>query len=70
MDESVKAVMRLAEELRAQLGEPMQGYDGKTTEEQARAAFRAKFGREPARCTRKGPIWLAGPVRGNDADTN
>lgn len=57
-------------DFQATRGEPMQGYDGKMTEEQARAAFRAKFGSEPQKCVRKGPIWLAGPVRGNDVDTN
>ena len=50
-------------DFQATRGKPMQGYDGKMTEEQARAAFRAKFGREPQKCVRKGPIWLAGPVR-------
>lgn len=70
-DGAVRAVMSLAQDLRERLGENMQGYSSNYTDEgQVRAAFVAKFGHEPERCVRAGPIWLAGPVRGNDVDTN
>lgn len=44
-------------------GPLMQGYGVKdTTEAQAREDFRKKFGREPQKCFRRGPIWVAGPI--------
>lgn len=66
-EEAVKKVMQVAEGLRARLSEPMRGYatqyKGKpVTEAEARAKFRERYGHEPEKCIRAGPIWLAGPV--------
>ena len=61
-DETVQKILKLAEDLRTKRGDLMQAYKPNCTEGQVRAAFYDKFGVEPERCVRVGPIWLAGPV--------
>lgn len=62
-DDAVKSVMSLAQDLRERLGENMQGYSSAYTDEgQVKALFTEKYGYEPDRCVKSGPIWLAGPI--------
>lgn len=50
---------------RAEAPQYWRGYTPDTTDAEARAAFVARFGREPARIVRERGIVLAGPIPGS-----
>lgn len=45
-------------------------FDLKWTEEQMVGRFKEKYGREPDRVVKSGPIFFVGPIRGGDNGSN